>query len=160
MADPAPQLSPADRRALRARAHPLQPVVIVGAKGLGDAVLKEAEIALKSHELIKVKLTSDDREMRASQFAALIAALSAAPVQQIGKIVTLYRARIEAPEPPKPAPKRHPARRVAPAPRSGGQDRRAPATAKPKHSSGHRAPVRRGGRPGGSAPARRPRSRA
>lgn len=93
-------LSSAERRALRARAHPLQPVVIVGAKGLTDSVLKEAEAALESHELIKVKLATDDREERASQFLTLAVALSASPVQQIGKIAVLYREKAEEPRAP------------------------------------------------------------
>jgi RNA-binding protein len=102
-----PPLSPAARRALRARAHPLQPVVIVGAKGLTDAVLKEADAALTSHELIKIKLASDDREERATQILNLTAALAASPVQQIGKIAILYREKVETPSvpgPTRPAP--------------------------------------------------------
>jgi RNA-binding protein len=67
----------------------------VGSKGLTESALKEVEIALKSHELIKVKLASDDREERTSQYAALSEALAAARVQQIGKIVVLYRKNVE-----------------------------------------------------------------
>ena len=95
MPPPASPLSAAERRALRARAHSLHPVVIVGSKGLTESALKEVEIALKSHELIKVKLASDDREERTSQYAALSETLAAAPVQQIGKIVVLYRKNLE-----------------------------------------------------------------
>ena len=112
-----PSLTPSERRALRARAHPLHPVVIVGSRGLTASVLKEAEIALRSHELIKMKLASDDRGERTSQCAALAEALAAAPVQQIGKIVVFYRenvATIEAasaaPATPRTAARRAPSR--------------------------------------------------
>ncbi len=100
MPPPASLLSAAERRALRGRAHSLHPVVIVGSKGLTESALKEVEIALKGHELIKVKLASDDREERTSQYAALSEALAAAPVQQIGKIVVLYRKNLELPQAP------------------------------------------------------------
>jgi RNA-binding protein len=152
-------LSPTDRRALKGRAHLLHSVVIVGAKGLTDAVLKETDVALNSHELIKLKLASDDREERASQFAALAATLGADPVQQIGKIVTLYRARILAPEAPPPIGQHRPARRARKADRSAEKSHRVPVAAHPKRSGQRRAAVQRGGRPGGSAPSRRPRRR-
>jgi RNA-binding protein len=57
-------LSPSDRKALKARAHKLEPVVIVGAKGLTDEVVKEIEVALKAHELIKVRAPALEREAR------------------------------------------------------------------------------------------------
>jgi RNA-binding protein len=81
--------------------------VIVGSKGLTASVLNEVEVALKTHELIKVKLACDDREERASQCAALSEALAAAPVQQVGKIVVLYRRRTEITEPPPQQPGKH-----------------------------------------------------
>jgi RNA-binding protein len=153
-------LSPTDRRALKGRAHLLHPVVIVGAKGLTDAVLKETDVALNSHELIKVKLASDDREERASQFAALAATLGADPVQQIGKIVTLYRARILAPEAPPPIGQHSPARRARKADRYAEKSRRVGVVAHPKRSGQRRAAAdRRGPRPAGSAPSRGPRRR-
>jgi RNA-binding protein len=113
---PLPQsLSATERRALRARAHPLHPVVIVGTSGLTEAVLKEVETALKSHELIKVKLASDDRDERTSQYGALSEALAATRVQQIGKIAILYRQKTVTPEVPAAArPKSGAARRTRP----------------------------------------------
>jgi RNA-binding protein len=101
-----PSLTPAERRVLKARSHSLHPVVIVGSKGLTESVFKEVEVALKSHELIKVKLASDDRNERNEQFAILRDAVDAKPVQLIGKIVVLYRKADESPqEPPKPVGK-------------------------------------------------------
>jgi RNA-binding protein len=45
-------LNPTERKALKARAHKLEPVVIIGAKGLTEEVVKEVDRALKAHELI------------------------------------------------------------------------------------------------------------
>src|SRR5262245_11567153 len=98
-------LTSAERRALRARAHALHPVVMIGEAGLTPAVLKEVDIALKSHELIKIRVLGDDRDLRASMIGEICAALDAAPVQQIGKILVVFRPRPEADE-PKPAPRR------------------------------------------------------
>ncbi|MBT7997201.1 MAG: YhbY family RNA-binding protein, partial [Betaproteobacteria bacterium] len=52
------------KRELKAKAHHLNPVVTIGDKGLSKPVLKELEIALDAHELIKIKIHSDDREER------------------------------------------------------------------------------------------------
>jgi len=164
MTDSAFQLSAAERRALRARAHPLHPVVIVGSKGLTDAVLKEVDSALKSHGLIKLRLATVDREERAAQLAHLCAALAAVPVQNIGKIAVLYREIVDTPERPMPrsksSAKRRPARRLASAPRPRGQDH--PDRPAPKRARPSRRPVANphNGKSDPSAPARKPRSRA
>ena len=102
-------LTPAERRALRARAHALHPVVMIGEAGLTPAVLKEVDIALKSHELIKIRVLGDDRDRRASLIGEICSALDAAPVQSIGKILVVFRPRPEPAEPrPAPRPRRKP----------------------------------------------------
>lgn len=93
-------ITAAKRRALRARAHHLQPVVMVGESGLTPAVLKEIDSGLRSHELIKIRVLGDDRERRAAMIDEICNALDAAPVQQIGKILVVYRPRPEEPAPP------------------------------------------------------------
>ena len=104
-----PELTAAERRALRARAHLLDPIVMIGGAGLTPAVLKEIDLALKSHELIKVRMLGDDRSARAGAFESICMALDASPVQLIGKILVLYRPAPEEKTPP--AAKRKPARR-------------------------------------------------
>lgn len=84
-------LTPTQRRFLRAQAHALHPTVMIGDAGLTEAVLKEADNSLKSHELIKVKVASDDRDLRENMMAEICAKLSAAPVQHIGKILIVFR---------------------------------------------------------------------
>lgn len=84
-------LSPAQRQHLKALAHARQPVVMIGNQGLTPAVLKEIERALGAHELIKIKAGSDDAETRRGWMDAICAASGAVPVQQIGKILVVYR---------------------------------------------------------------------
>lgn len=86
-----PSLTPTQQRFLRAKAHGLHPVVMVGETGLSEAVLKEAERSLASHELIKVKAHIDDRSLREKLLAELCTRLHAAAVQHIGKILVIYR---------------------------------------------------------------------
>jgi RNA-binding protein len=110
-------LAPTARRALRARAHHLQPVVTIGQHGLSPAVLKEIDVALTAHELIKVRVMSDDRHAREALLPRICEALECSPVQQIGKLLVLWRARKEKPRPPEEAdrPKGRSARRPTPA---------------------------------------------
>lgn len=86
-------LSPAARRELRARAHPLHPVVAIAENGLTDAVLREIDVNLKAHELIKIRVFGDSREDRAAYLARICTELDALPVQQIGKLLIVYRPR-------------------------------------------------------------------
>ena len=85
------QLTPAERKEKRGDAHHLDPVVMIGADGLTPAVLKEAEIAIKSHGLIKVRVFSDDRALRESMLTEMADKLNAAPIQHIGKLLVLWR---------------------------------------------------------------------
>jgi RNA-binding protein len=84
-------LTSEQRRSLRARAHPLKPVVLLGAAGFTDAVLREIDRALAAHELVKVKVPDDDRELREHVFTEAAEKLSAAKVQSIGKTIVLFR---------------------------------------------------------------------
>jgi len=99
------ELTPAERRALRARAHPLHPVIMVGEAGLTPAVISEIDRALKSLELIKIRVLGDDRNARAAMIEQICAALDASPVQHIGKILVVFRPRPE-PAAPQSAPRR------------------------------------------------------
>lgn len=93
---PAIVLTPAQRKEYRAGAHHLDPVVMIGGDGLTAAVLKETDLALKAHGLIKVRVFSDDRPTREAMLAELADKLDAAPIQHIGKLLVLWR-----PVPPK-----------------------------------------------------------
>ncbi|MDE2255205.1 MAG: ribosome assembly RNA-binding protein YhbY [Betaproteobacteria bacterium] len=84
-------LTPADRSVKRAQAHPLKPTVLIGDQGLTDAVVAEIDRALAAHGLIKVRVASDDRQLRADMMERICHDLKAAPVQSIGKILVLFR---------------------------------------------------------------------
>ena len=84
-------LSIAERKALRADAHHLAPVVMVGNDGLTPAVLKETDGALNAHGLIKVRVFGDDRSAREAVYLRLCDELNAAPIQHIGKLLVLWR---------------------------------------------------------------------
>ena len=85
------ELSPAERRALRARAHHLRPVVIIGDAGLTPAVLKEIDAHLKSHELIKIRAPDADRQCRKQLIDEICRTLEARAVQHIGKMLVVFR---------------------------------------------------------------------
>lgn len=84
-------LSSTARQALKAKAHALKPVVLLGAKGLTPPVMQEIDIALNAHELIKVRLTGQAREDRLHMQSEICSTLKAECVQSIGMILVLYR---------------------------------------------------------------------
>lgn len=76
---------------MRAAAHPLRPVVLIGDRGLSDSVLKEIDRNLTAHQLIKVRAGGEDREARDAMLEAICDALSCAPVHHLGKTLIIYR---------------------------------------------------------------------
>lgn len=84
-------LTSLERRALRAKAHHLHPVVAIGQHGLTPSVLREIDVNLRAHELIKVRAFSDIRGEREAMLGQICAKLDAAAVQHIGKLLVLWR---------------------------------------------------------------------
>lgn len=78
---------------LKARAHSLEPVVIIGGKGLTDEVVAEVDRALAAHELIKVRAPALDRDFREQALKTLCEKTGAEAVQHIGKVLVLFRAK-------------------------------------------------------------------
>ena len=95
-------ITPAQRRSLRARAHALRPVVFIGENGLSDSVVDEIASSLDTHELIKVRAAGGDRTARESLLSQICDRLDAAPVQHIGRMLVIFR---PAPEQSEPIPK-------------------------------------------------------
>jgi putative YhbY family RNA-binding protein len=112
------QLTPKERQALKARAHGLKPVVLLGSAGLSASVLKEIDRALSSHELVKVKVPGDDRTEREEIFASVAESLSAARVQAIGKLLVLFRPAPESEEEAPGAPRQKGSRNMKTSDRS------------------------------------------
>jgi putative YhbY family RNA-binding protein len=73
----------------------LNPVVIIGNGGLTPGVMAEIDRCLKAHELIKVRVGGADRAERETMNINICAAIGAAPVQHLGKILVIYRERPE-----------------------------------------------------------------
>ena len=82
-----------ERAHLKARAHALEPVVHVGNAGVTDTLVAEVDRALTAHELIKVKIGTDDRANRAALGEEICARTGATAVHRVGKVVILWRPR-------------------------------------------------------------------
>lgn len=85
------QITPAQKRALRSRAHHLKPVVSVGQHGLGENLMHEIDCALDAHELIKVKLGNADRDARRRLVEEIVATTASELIQTIGHVAVLFR---------------------------------------------------------------------
>ncbi len=80
-----------EKKTLKAIAHHLNPIVTIGNLGLSTSVIAELNRAISDHELIKVRLNIVDRKLRVEFVNEVSQLLDAKIVQQIGKIVVLYR---------------------------------------------------------------------
>ena len=144
------ELTPAERKALRALAHSLNPVVLVGDKGLKPSLIAEIDAALKAHELIKIRVSAE-REQREAWLAEICTQVSAAPVQHIGKVLVIFRENPDKAPPPAPAPVRttRPRSKKRPAP-----EKRPPHVREPKPRARPSYARDRDGNPVAGRPAR------
>ncbi len=90
-------LTPKQRQFLKGLAHPLSPVVRVGKGGVTPAVITETARSLEAHELIKVRIETDDSETRQELAEKLAAETGSSIAGVIGKLAILYRERAENP---------------------------------------------------------------
>ena len=97
------ELTPIQRRALRAAAHSLNPVVAIAQQGLSPTVLAEIDRSLAAHELIKIRVYGEERDLREALLKEVCETLNAAPVQHIGNILVIWRKKPD--EEAKPAAK-------------------------------------------------------
>lgn len=83
-------MNPIQKKKLKAQAHSLNPVVMIGQAGLTEAVIKEINLALDTHELIKVKIRAErnDRKIISEQICSQTLSEQ---IQSIGQIAVLYR---------------------------------------------------------------------
>lgn len=87
----ATSLSNKQKQHLKGLAHSLKPVVLLGANGLTEGVMAEIELALEHHELIKIKVPEEDRELREMIYTTIVSHTGAHRVQVIGKMLILYK---------------------------------------------------------------------
>ncbi len=79
------------KRELRGRGHTLKPVVSIGNAGLSKAVLREIELSLEHHELMKIKIGGADREQRKTIITGICDSCGAELIQAVGHIALIYR---------------------------------------------------------------------
>ena len=80
-----------ERAELRAEAHHLHPTVHVGQQGLTPTVIGALDDALRTRELVKIKLGNKDDTKPKDIASSLALATNAAVVQVIGRTATLFR---------------------------------------------------------------------
>ncbi len=78
-------------RFLRAQAHSMKPVVLIGGAGLSDNVINEINLALDDHELIKVRVNAEDRDSKGDMINSIVRQTECTLVQTIGHIGIFYR---------------------------------------------------------------------
>ena len=89
-------ITPKAKQSLKAQAHQLKPIILIGNNGVTDAVNAEVERALNDHELIKIRVHTNDREIRRAIFAEICQVHQAELVQVVGKIGVIYRQNMNA----------------------------------------------------------------
>lgn len=79
------------KKSLRAIGHDLNPIVTVGGNGLNEGVVEELNRALNDHELIKIKISVGDRDVKKQVIAEILSTTGAELAQQIGNTALLLR---------------------------------------------------------------------
>jgi RNA-binding protein len=78
------------RKQLRALAHHLKPVVMIGRNGVGGQLMASVDAALKDHELIKIKFV-EFKEEKKEMAGKIATATKSEVVGIIGNIAIFYR---------------------------------------------------------------------
>lgn len=84
-------LNKSQLKTLKQLSHHLEPIILLGSKGLTEAVHKEIDIALDSHELVKIKLSSKDKAEKQLLAETICKKHDATLIAQIGHVITIYR---------------------------------------------------------------------
>lgn len=76
---------------LSTQVHALKPVVLIGNKGLTEAVQNEIQLALDHHELIKIRIAGGDKDYREHIITTICEQQKAILIKKIGHIFAIYR---------------------------------------------------------------------
>lgn len=86
------ELTDAQKKRLKGLAHALHPIILIGQQGLKDSILVELDNALAYHQLVKIKISVGDRDLRNQTLEQLLEhANQAILIQQIGNTAVLYQ---------------------------------------------------------------------
>src|SRR5206468_784962 len=135
------------------RAHALHPVVSIGKEGLTPSVLHEIDVNLMAHELIKIRVFNDLRGAREALLHQLCEVLDATPVQHIGKLLVVWRKRVDQDADEDAPPARKAGAKRPANPRAAGEQTRA------RHAARKAPQARRPQSPLPRTPARTPAAR-
>ena len=83
------------RKTLKSKAHHLKPVIRIGQHGVSEGVVAETNIALDTHELIKVQVQQGERDERHQAIETLCQQTQAELIHAIGKVFVIYRQKNE-----------------------------------------------------------------
>lgn len=85
------QLDSDQKKHLRGLAHSLKPVVAIGNAGMHENLIREIDLTLKHHELIKIKVNASDRDERDKLIESICESTNASLIQRIGHVAAIYR---------------------------------------------------------------------
>ena len=91
------KLSEKQRKHLRGLGHSLKPIILIGQAGATDAVIAEAARALHDHELVKIRVSGMERDVRDETITTLATRTQSQVVGQIGHTALLFRRNPERP---------------------------------------------------------------
>lgn len=95
---PTPTLTSRQKQFLKALAHPLSPLVLIGKEGLSAGIINTAMAELKNHELIKVKIGNNSGLEKHATSQLVSEQTESILVQLIGKVFVLYKSNPEIPK--------------------------------------------------------------
>lgn len=84
-------LSSSEKKSLKAKAHSLEPVILIGQKGITPSLLQEIDLTLEHHELIKIRIQQGDKALREEFALKICGAINAEAIAHIGRVLVLYR---------------------------------------------------------------------
>lgn len=76
---------------LKKLSQQLKPVVIIGQKGLTEAVINEVDIALKAHECIKIKISGWEKQDKTTMINTICQQLQAEFIHSVGNMFIIFR---------------------------------------------------------------------
>ena len=85
------KLTTNQKKFLRGIAHNINPMIIIGANGVTESLMKELDSTLEHHEILKIKMASADRDDRKQIVDYILEQTGALLVQTIGKVCVIYR---------------------------------------------------------------------